>query len=233
MRLSKLTIFLLTFAVAVFLPLTIRGQANKANGPSNYALIGPGGGTDPGTPPTCNPDLEPCYCDPEFSPGEQLRCYEPVTPPPPDPPPTCAVAMYYRPIAYVGYVAGVNHSWWFTTDANYDPWVMDAFPTVSCSFPYVSSCGYLNAYETYGTAGEGDDNFASGTFYWSYPAHGKNVSACQMSYKLQAFTQAWRQNTIAYYILGPNSNTFASRAAAYAGIAVPTPPAGLTPGWGQ
>ncbi len=81
MRLSKLTIFLLTFAVAVLLPLKIRGQANKANGPSNYALIGPGGGTDPGTPPTCNPDLEPCYCDPEFSPGEQLRCYEPVTPP--------------------------------------------------------------------------------------------------------------------------------------------------------
>jgi hypothetical protein len=108
---------------------------------------------------------------------------------------------------------------------------MDAFPTASCSYNF--SCGYLNAYETYGTAGKGNDTFVNGTFYWSYPTTGKNVSACKMSFKLQAYTQGWSQNTTTYYILGPNSNSFARWAAAYAGIPVPTPPAGLLPGWSQ
>ncbi len=59
MRLSKMTIFLLTFAVAACLPLTMRGQASKINGPIANALIGPGdGGPDPGTPPTCDPYTE-------------------------------------------------------------------------------------------------------------------------------------------------------------------------------
>ena len=233
MRVSKLTILFLTFACAACLSLTMHSQTPTTEivtRTSALVWIDPGG-PDPGTPPTCDPNTESCFCDPEFSPGMQLLCWQHVTAPPPDPPPTCYVAMYYRPISYIGFVLDVNHAWWYTTDAYSDPWVMDAFPSGSCKLD--TSCGYLLAYETYGTAGQGNDTFANGTFYWSYPAKGTNVSACKMSYKLQAFTQAWPQYTTAYYILGPNSNTFASRAAAFAGIPVPTPPAGLAPGWGQ
>ncbi len=106
---------------------------------------------------------------------------------------------------------------------------MDGFPSASCKAD--TSCGYLQAYETYGTSGQGNDTMANGTFYWGTGA--KNVSTCKMSFRLEAYTQAWPESATTYYILGPNSNTFASRAAAFAGIPVPALPQSFAPGWGQ
>jgi hypothetical protein len=231
MRLSKLIIVLLAFAFVACPSLVAQGQSVAAGNPASpFFRLPPGDGPPPGVAPVCDPVTESnCFCDPEFD-GSVLACYEPAYTPPPDPHPSCSVAVYYRPIAYVGYPLNVNHAWWFTTDAYYDPWVLDAFPSNSC---ISGNCGYLNAYETYGVAGQGADNFASGTFYWSYPATGKNVSACKMSFNLQRYTQAWPENSLLYHILGPNSNTFASRAGYAAGIPVPAPPAGVAPGWGQ
>lgn len=233
MRVSKLTILLLTFAGAACLSLTMHSQTPTteiAKGPSAFVRIGPGGGPEPGTPPTCDPDTESCYCDPEFSPGSQLLCYEHVSPPPPDPVPTCYCALYSRPIAGLGYVIPVNHTFWFTTDAYYFEWITDGFPSGNC----LIDCGYLNGFETYGIVGQGGDSLSSGTRYWDTGQ--KNVSTCKMSFGLQAFVQSWPNYTTHYGITGvsgPNSNSFSSRGAAFAGIPVPVVPQSFAPGWGK
>jgi hypothetical protein len=146
-----------------------------------------------------------------------------------NPVPNCYCALYSRPIAGLGFVIPVNHTFWYTTDAYHFQWITDGFPSGDCSS--LTGCYYLNGFETYGIVGQGGDSLASGSWYWDT---GKpNVSACKMSFGLQAFVQSWPNYTTVYQILGPNSNSFSSRGAAYAGIPVPVVPQSFAPGWGK
>jgi hypothetical protein len=165
----------------------------------------------------CFCDGEAYCCDPETGEGCEM--------PPESHVATCDVTLYYRSVNITNSIpSGGSHAFWYWEDSPLSA-VLDAGP--SGTFP---NLGYLNDYFAFGHQGHlAPDSTATATSAGSI----NSTAACTMAGKLDAFYDTWPNNTTEYYVTGPNSNTWASRAGAHAGIPTVPPLTVWVPGWGQ
>jgi hypothetical protein len=142
--------------------------------------------------------------------------------------PVCFAELKYRNA--VGGLA--THAFWYIQDSTGLQSIIDGGPSGSC-LPTPAYCGYLVDWITSSTppvlpvtSQYPADNTSAGT-WWSSgpPANG----VCDQVDSLLYFAQDWSLNTISYNPLGPNSNTFAEEAGAFANWYPSAPPGAV--GW--
>lgn len=209
-------------------------EINQISAPGPLEEIGPGGGDpgDPGDLVICPSDMWVCPCSPE------VTCSAVELPPEPSVA-ECYIELFYRPVTVTSYdlPIGAYHTFWWTeqTMTNNDviERVMDGGPTspgLSCFT--TNNCGTLFAALSIGDVGY----YAADNIYSATPdlpdSYGPSLAQCRASWDLQDYTSTWPGGTIAYKILGPNSNTFAYEASIAAVLTTTEPPV-YVPGWLQ
>ncbi len=132
--------------------------------------------------------------------------------------PVCFARLKFRPVA-----GPANHSFWWIQISSGAQYIIDAGPTGDC----VLTCGYLDDYISLGTAGYDypADNSDQPTSFDS----GTSSAVCSQVTQLLTYAETWPQFTYAYYLTGPNSNTFAHGCATAGGFAASQPPGAV--GW--
>jgi hypothetical protein len=214
-------------------PAPIFEESSSSSSPL-IVIAPPGGGDDdPGDEVYCFPGMWVCPCP------ETDVCYTAIPPSSVPTPSSCNNELFYRPVTVSSYdlPIGAYHTFWWnqeilTSDTEIDH-VEDGGPTspgLSCFTS--NNCGTLFADLSVGDVGY----YAADNIYTATPdlpdSYGPNLAQCRASWDMEYYTSTWPGGTIAYKILGPNSNTFAFEASVAAALTTTKPPVPV-PGWGQ
>ncbi len=136
----------------------------------------------------------------------------------------CFAQLKYRYAA-----VGQNHAFWWVQDSYGIRYILDGGPTTNGLSCAAGACGDLEGWISNGDYGIPPaypaDNL-NDALAWET---GLSSNFCTGVANMLNYVATWNDTQITYYLLGPNSNTFAHLTGTAGGFSPTQPP--KTPGW--